>query len=645
MKRNVRQPQAIVSCNQNPTQKSRSLGRRIAPGFVRTALNWLSQNVGHFLPPPNETTHTARLKPLAEIALMLYCYVRLTRDQSNRAVTVLTRLLQRVQRNAAFSELPVHSPDDFVPICDVYAALRLMGHDCLEQRAILERVVSSGILSQIDRPPQGHMEVRLSAQTAALNVACLPDGPYPVAIPASVLIDDSLAYALTHTIMFRTDFGERPDRLRADGALADRLTMLIVRYCRERHYDLLAECLLCWDAVRLEPTTLTKAAWKVLLRGQTNGGAFPAKAEAEYRGTPVEASPEADDLRFRRQYHTTIICVIAGSLRTRNGAIECDRARRRTWRPSFGLTNVSSKDVASSFSRGLRSLVYPAPQEADSAILCYQALGAWIGTITPSRSCTRFLDSSLAALVEHETRKPLASIDIPITLKMLVAALLSARGLTSPSLTRLLNHVIHALRTDRRASESRDLAFEEKRLLLHALGLHCRPRHVRYSEIVRAAKRTAMYADDESVDDLLLRIECASEYGTRPMVVRPADRWMRELLAGVAQHWLRGYAWAKACRAVRALIYLNLSDGPGFEGCLSFMIQHQTPGGKFGFFGRQLGDASSESTDEGSCTPAEVAVTVECLWTLAESNRQRKWRLYAGIPRLDSRVFDQYASS
>ena len=540
---------------------------------------------------------------------MTSCYARLARHHT-AMIQPLVRLLRRVQRNPEFRELPLHSPDEFVPVCDVYAALRALGYDCAEQRGILQRVVRSGILGQMDRPPQGHMEVRLSARAAALEPGNLPADWRPVIIPISSMLDDSLAYALTHTIMFQTDFGHEPWRLRAESALAERLNMLLVRYSREKHYDLLAECLLCWACVRLEPTMITDAAWKVLLRGQHPTGAFPAHAE-------TRTARLDEDEAFRRQYHTTLICVIAGSLWARHAATRPVEKRRAGWQAAFAAPEIPPAHLAAARSRAMRWLLRRDNVQTNSVSLCYRALGAWIGGDRTA------LSAALVSLAAAETGTPLGNVEVPITLKILVAALLEQHGKPSGSMRRLLTLVSRVLTTER----NRNPALHEKRLLLHRLGLGRRPPQVPYSELLQSAKCASAHADDESADALLLRIECASAFGTRPIRVRAKERWLRELLAGISQQSLRSYEWSRGCRALRALAYLDLNDGGSFESCLQFIVQHQTPDGAFGFFRR--------NADQQSLSATKIAVTVDCLWTLAEVDQSRRWRLFAAIPPIE----------
>jgi uncharacterized protein DUF6895 len=616
------------------------------PGFVLRAMTWITGHAREFYPfGADGSLQPNRLKALAELALMLFCYVRLTGDSESGPVRQIIAILDRVQRNQAFRELPLRSTDEFVPVCDVYAALRLVGRDAPEQRVLLERVLQSGILDYIDRLPQGSMEVRLSAESAGLQGALSNVAPQDKLawIPASILFDNGLAYALTHTIMFITDFGAHPERLDSTEGLRDRLAMLLVRYCRERNYDLLAELLICWDAAALPSTPLIEGVWDVFLGGQDRWGAFPAQALVDDRPSGHDEAPRPSrSSRFFRHYHTTILAVIAGSLHERPPAPRRVRMVSHSLRaPLFAVTEVSRFDVVRAFSRALAWLIGGrAPRrERDPNVLCYKVLAAWIGVSMAASppSTSQDFEDALVALVKCEHAEPLARATAPATLKIILASLLLDRGEATPSLKRFLKNVLFLLRDTPENAPIKDLPLHEKRLVLYAVGLHPRPRLTNYEDMIDSAKRAASKGDDESVDDLLLHIECTTELGTRRVRVRRQDLWLRQLLAGFAQHALRMYDWTRGCRTLRALGYLALDSGASFNACISYMILHQTTSGAFGFLGREANQFKIRRRGKSFDVDIRIPLTTDCLWTLAELGNDTRWRLYAALPKLDAR--------
>jgi hypothetical protein len=268
-------------------------------------------------------------------------------------------------------------------------------------------------------------------------------------------------------------------------------------------------------------------------------------------------------------------------------------------------------------------------------------MAAWIGmsTAASSPSNSQVFEDALAALVKCERAEPLARVTVPATLKILLAGLLlHHQGEATPSLTRFLENVIRLLRDTPENVPSKDLNLHEKRLVLYAVGLHPRPRLTNYEDMINSAKRAASNGDDESVDDLLLHIECMTEHGTRPVRLRGRDLWLRELLAGFAQYALRMYDWTRGCRTLRALGYLALDSGASFDACISYMILHQTRSGAFGFLGREANQFKIRRMGKSFDVAVRIPLTVDCLWTLAEVGDTR-WRLYSALPKLGDRPY------
>jgi hypothetical protein len=610
------------------------------PDFVLRALTWLNRYSREFSRCRIDgTVEPDRLKALAELAVMLFCYVRATGDRQSDPVQRIIGTLTRVQNNEAFQQLPLRSPDEFVPVCDVYSGLRLVGHDVAEQRAILERVINSGILNQIDRLPQGHMEVQLSVESAGLGASWKPQRQRALApIPDAILLGDDQAYALTHTIMFQTDFGAHPERLGSHALLRDRLSMLLIRYCRERSYDLLAETLLCWDAIRLSQTPLTNGAWNVFLLGQDRWGGFPSRHESNAPVDPNKRPRPSRRSRFFRHYHTTLLAVIAGCLH----AVASSSPRYRVERasqlsPTFAVAHVSRSDVI----RAIRSaLAWLTKSPASSrrrypAELCYRALAGWIGTSTgTSPTSPHDLDETFQTLWRCEEGVPLVRISIPATLKILMAALFMHRGRFEGSLVKFLKTVVGLLRPGVNAHLMKDFALLEKRIVLFAIGACPRPRAPDYSDMIEAARRTASDGGDEHVDDLLLRLECFAELGTRSSRMRVRDEWIGEYLIGVAQCALGMNDWTRACRSLRIVKYLALDGGSSYDSCISYVLNQQMPDGSFGYLGCESRKFAARKPGISFDVAVRTPVTVDCLWTLSELVSEPGWRLYATLPRL-----------
>src|ERR1700694_3810345 len=105
------------------------------------------------------------------------------------------------------------------------------------------------------------------------------------ATPSALLLGEDGTYGLTHVLMYLYGFGIRrasiPKRQRE--SLRRLLSMLLVGVSQDRHWDLLAELLLCWEAIGYPATALSNRCWKALLGAQQEGGSIPCPEWARSR--------------------------------------------------------------------------------------------------------------------------------------------------------------------------------------------------------------------------------------------------------------------------------------------------------------------------------------------------------------------------
>jgi hypothetical protein len=223
----------------------------------------------------------------------------------------------------------------------------------------------------------------------------------------------------------------------------------------------------------------------------------------------------------------------------------------------------------------------------------------------------------------------------PPALRIIAEALLSSWGLSVPSLRDFTTEAAEVLNTVPASDAIADLALSEKRVLLHALGLHPRPQLAGYTEVLDFARMFPLVSSRDSLEDLLLRIESLTGYGTRRVTLSEEDLWIQELLAGLAMHFLRKYDFVTGCRLLRAMGYLGVGYGDSFDDCLRFLLLHQRPEGAFGFFGPEE-SLLKVKAPEGYSLDANLylPVTLGCLAALAEGT-DSAWRVYGSLPQIE----------
>ena len=177
-----------------------------------------------------------------------------------------------------------------------------------------------------------------------------------------------------------------------------------------------------------------------------------------------------------------------------------------------------------------------------------------------------------------------------------------------------------------------EVAFYEKRLLMHRMGCITKPKSATLTEVVRFAQALPLADIGPGLEQLLGLISSATELGHRSVELETACVWMEDMVLGFAMSGLRKYELTAGCRWMRAARYLGM-DGERLAACLEFLRLHERPEGPFGYYAT----AEPPSVVKLPKTPLpcfidttlNLPVTVECLWTLAETTTP--WRLFSAI--------------
>ena len=643
---------------------------------IDRALGWILAHLDHFNPFRGGRAFAIKQgQRVGEIAILLHAYAAITGERESVAVRSIVSLLESVRGNRELADRLLRSPAELVLFVEIYAALRSVGHDDPGDRALIQRALDARLPEQLERLPHRMMDI----------ASCLEWGgfehPWPSlrqlygssilgATPSALLLGEDGTYGLTHVLMYLYGFGIRrasiPKRQRE--SLRRLLSMLLVGVSQDRHWDLLAELLLCWEAIGYPATALSNRCWKALLGAQQEDGSIPGPEwarplyESASRGLDAEGAREA---YFAHHYHTTLVGIIAACLHRRNlRSAPASRSRRRAARTPDAADGRTAAGLAAAavaatgWLEGILDALCRAP-ETRAEDLYRTLLGLHFAVALAPGSARRAVPeaarrvaarlapiaeiSEMAEMAEAGEAVEVAEAAAPGSpapaLTFGAAALLAGERLFLADLhgpeglpaaaARLLALLPEAYGDD----DGSALELYEKRALLHAMGLLPAPQGVDLAPVLRRARAMPVTAPWEVWDDLLLRIDAATGCGVRaPRSLELEDDECRadleELLAGKAMHLLRRYDLPLGARVLRGMAYLGLT-GEEWQDCLRFLLLHQRLDGAFGFYGleeRKL----RETMPAGFCTTLDVSlmVTVECLWTLAESTG---WRLLASL--------------
>lgn len=633
--------------------------------MVADALGWIVRNLEEFDPfkdgRPFEFKHGQKV---GELAILLHAYASLSGDHNSEPVQRILSLLVSIQKNPAFTDRLLRSPKEFILFAEVYASLRSCGHDDLDQRELIQRVIDARFFDHSERLPHRAMDIVSCLEWGDFrhplpSLESLYDSSILGRLPNAGFLDEDAVYFLTHVIMFLYSFGTRTDISvppdQREG-LESLLSNLLIAHCEEHHWDLLAEVLLCWDCIGFPPTFVSARAWEELLKIQRDDGAIPGPEWAEKlrQSQKIDESGSAE-VYFDHHYHTTLVSIVAG----------CVHLKRLASLPAPGPTTVDtiqderaepqqtpdlqplhpgapSLDELRSISRARQWLddlsgTLLESETVRPEVLSKILLGHWVCDSRTANAGRAFRESAVRigeALTLAEANDRVDWSKTAPALKLMVGALLSSQEVFVPFLHSrdgFLRLATEAMNATPATEPFADMPLSEKRVLLHAMALHPPPIRIEFSEVKTFARGLSLSEPGSAIEELLLRIHSHTSFGTVRANVKHSDRWIPELLAGLAITYFRKYDLLTGSRILRALCYLGApaeSLAPG----IGFLKVHQRPDGAFGFFGIESYELRDKVPDRLALDiELSLPVTIECLWTLAEASNAN-WRLYQTFP-------------
>jgi len=615
-------------------------GRREPPldvrarGALDAALDWVCDHLDDFhLEEVDGIAVPEGMKGVTELAVMTATYAAHFEAAEEPRVLKTLQFLRSVQDDTGVGDYLVRSPRHFVVYATLFGALRKLGHEQRDRRNALAMALAERYHAQIERPPHRVMDVRLvlewcglEGDLPTLETLAMESIEFRGASP--LYLDDVSVYDLTHSIMFRCGFGTRPDGL-AD--LPERvgrdelLRTLVLAYVQRRHWDLVAELLLCLICVhRADDETFTSSL-EALLSAQAPDGSILGCRGAP--GTSEERERE-HDVGFEHTYHTTLVAVMLLSAYVSHAGKEPRLTSPRQHaavrplgaRPSFAPALQWLQHVVGHLDGVLGSSIDEGTAGGERAHAAALALlGIWIcSEQLADTTAEAALDAASRSFGRwwQESERAVGSDEL---LASVVAA--SAGHPSGVSLSAVAGRVRDA---DTRSRPARELSVALSALLGASDQRPTPSAPWHYAHLpLGPAEIEALLLDAE--------LECT---GGRSTTSEADRRRAQDALTGVAVCQLRSYELSRGCRTLRLLA--AVTEGGWSElltHALGFLAMQQRPDGCFGYFGPELGAYERRRDTDPLFIRLHLPVTVACLWTAAEL-LQPSWRLYPALGRL-----------
>lgn len=266
-------------------------------------------------------------KPIAEVAMLLYASSGV-RDHSDVAERIddLARCLAPLARsNRIMLSMSLH-PSVCVEFAVPHILLSKLGLKDKQFDHFLQMCLNSQASRGHERPPFASLEKRW---ILALWSAVKPGPDWQIDLKHSVLnwpIDilgglKEDAYALTHLVIYCTDFGFRVTRLpRPRSVVLAEARSFLAKCLDEEDYDLAAEILMIWPQLGAPWCASSAFGFRVLLKVEDQVGVLPSVRTKTDRLNKLEGDDKTR-YAFATAYHTALVMGLLCAVSLHKGKI------------------------------------------------------------------------------------------------------------------------------------------------------------------------------------------------------------------------------------------------------------------------------------------------------------------------------------
>jgi hypothetical protein len=295
--------------------------------LMRRVADWVDVNWDQFLlyHARSVDQRIFLIKPLGELALTAALLLRaghLERWSKDK----LDRIWNELGGGDTLLQVLAARPD-LIVASTLYASFRKAGYRNSRLDLLVEHLAGTASCGAIEFPAWRRLDVAHGLD--ALGISPFPrkptTGTWIAARPEPWLITDDIAYAVTHEIFYITDFGTEVGRL-PDAIFSYVVTWLpawLEIYARQENWDLYAEFVMVGACLHQgQGNAVRHLAAQVQPEGYVSG----PRGSAANLLHPAETTERS---RFLRNYHTTLVAMMAFSLclRLRPNDRSCSHSR------------------------------------------------------------------------------------------------------------------------------------------------------------------------------------------------------------------------------------------------------------------------------------------------------------------------------
>lgn len=280
------------------------------------SLSWLNTNLEYFSPISKDGNYDwFKLKCFAEFSLVYAFLKGNMKLPFNKHLLIWEKFLLNhcKERTFAMRAGNTYSGGNYFYILP-YLMLRSAGHHFEYHDQIIKKLIKWGYFQSKELLPFRDLEIDYTLWKSGL-ITCEPDWEkwYKTTVLANfkhpLFFNKESAYAITHTIFYLTDFGNKlmPISHKEHKRVTEVVEYLLFHYWRIGNWDLTGELLISLNYLGKAESIIYKEAARVFRLNWNNTGYFPPNKE--YQNLSTKENYEKD-LIFKRCYHTTLVAVL-----------------------------------------------------------------------------------------------------------------------------------------------------------------------------------------------------------------------------------------------------------------------------------------------------------------------------------------------
>ncbi|MEU5811858.1 hypothetical protein [Streptomyces sp. NPDC047718] len=284
------------------------------------AVAWLAARRGLLDP---RTTQPDRVlftrKALIETAFLVGLRARLDDAPLAGDFAAIFEQVEGIAARPSYREMIARDEQALLLYAGTYAALRLCGREDPEFRRIIQHAVDGGYAAAFERVPYRQLDLIHTLYLCGIEHDLPPmDAVLPFTLlcrrPNVLKLADRDIYAITHTLFYATDFGQRKPawpRGHDSGRAVELIEALLVLAEARANADLVGELLCCLYCLGVTASEAADRAWAFLESVQEDNGRVNGPEGIIHPGLN---SGDEEFRHWAEGYHTTIVTALAGLL-------------------------------------------------------------------------------------------------------------------------------------------------------------------------------------------------------------------------------------------------------------------------------------------------------------------------------------------